>query len=157
RRAVLSGLRPVDGVLAGVRSAVLLAERDSTTWQRPGVASFEAAHGSATRAGLPGARRDIAQADVLATMPAVAGAVQSGAMPVGHLDAFARISAGASQTVNDALVNPSVQDAIVHLGTTQDAPTFTRSVQRLVAELDPAARDRAHENQRARRFLHLSD
>ncbi|NUU16009.1 hypothetical protein HP550_01930, partial [Cellulomonas humilata] len=47
RRAVLSGLRPVDGVLAGVRSAVLLAERDSTTWQRPGVASFEAAHGSA--------------------------------------------------------------------------------------------------------------
>ncbi|WP_421735091.1 hypothetical protein [Cellulomonas sp.] len=157
RRVVLSGLRPVDGVLAGVRSAVLLAERDSTSWQRPGVPSFEAAHGAVTRTGLPGARREIAQADVLASMPAVAGAVQSGAMPVGHLDAFARITTGASQTVSAALATPGVQDAIVRLGSTQDAPTFTRSVQRLVAELDPAARDRAHENQRARRFLHLSD
>ncbi|WP_421734789.1 hypothetical protein [Cellulomonas sp.] len=157
RRAVLSGLRPVDGVLASVRSAVLLAERDSTSWQRPGVPSFEAAHGAVTRIGLPGARREIAQADVLASMPAVAGAVQSGAMPVGHLDAFARITVGVSETVGAALAAPGVQDAIVRLGSTQDAPTFTRSVQRLVAELDPAARERTHENQRARRFLHLSD
>ncbi|WP_421743177.1 hypothetical protein [Cellulomonas sp.] len=157
RRAVLAGLRPVDGVLAGVRSAVLLAERESAAWQRPGVASFEAAHGSVTRGGLPGARREIAQAEVLAAMPAVADAVGAGVMPVGHLDAFARITTGASAQVGAALASPGVQDAIVRLGTTQDAPTFSRSVQRMVAELDPAARDRAHENQRARRFLHLSD
>lgn len=157
RRSVLAGLQPVEGVLAGVRSAVLLAERASTTWQRPGVASFEAAHSALTRTGLPGARREIAQADVLAAMPAVAGAVRSGALPVGHLDAFARIASGASETVGGLLATPGVQDAIVRLGATQDAPTFTRSVQRIVAELDPAARERTHENQRARRFLHLSD
>ena len=157
RRAVLTGLGPVEGVLAAVRSAVLLAERDSSTWQRPGVPSFEAAHGSLSRGGLPGARREIRQADVIATMPVVADAVRAGTMPVGHLDAFARVAATASETVGAALATPAVQDAVVRMATAQDNPTFTRSLQRMVAELDPAARDLSHQNQRARRFLHLSD
>ena len=157
RRGVLSGLGQVEGILAGVRSVVLLAERDAGSWQRPGVPSFEAAHGTASRGGLPAARRDLRQAEVIATMPTIAGAVDSGVMPVGHLDAFARIASGSTDVVGAALATAAVQDAVVAMAAAQDAPTFTRSLARMVAELDPASRELAHENQRARRFLHLSD
>ncbi len=157
RRVVLAGLGQVDGVLAGVRSAVLLAERDAGTWQRPGIASFEAALGTRTRTGLPDARRQVRQAETLATMPVVADAVRTSEMPLGHLDALARVRAVSTDPVTRALDTPVLQDALVRMARTQDVPTFTRSLQRITAELDPASLERAHHNQRARRFLHLSD
>ncbi|WP_421732566.1 HNH endonuclease signature motif containing protein [Cellulomonas sp.] len=157
RRAILRTLDLVAGVLAGVRARVVRAEQDSAAWQRPGVVSFEDARSRQTRSGLPGARREVRQADALTTMRAVASAVESGAMPIAHLDALARIAATSGDVVAGAFATPAVQEAVVRAAAHQDAPAFGRTLQRMVAELDPGSRERAHENQRARRFLHLSD
>ncbi|MBO3084490.1 hypothetical protein [Cellulomonas fengjieae] len=90
RARVLGRLDQLAGVVATVRGRLLVDERASDGWRRPGVPSFEAARSAVSRPGPGAARQEVRQAEALAALPAVAQAVDAGVVRVGHLDVIAR-------------------------------------------------------------------
>ncbi|WP_426595191.1 DUF222 domain-containing protein [Cellulomonas sp. McL0617] len=157
RARVLGRLDVLAGVIATVRGQLLIAERDSGEWRRPGVGSLEAARSAVSRSGQAAAGREVRQAETLAALPSMASAVGAGTVPVGHLDGVAGVLSRASEHVAAVLASPHGQETLVTMASEQDAPTFTRNLTRWVASLDPVAHERDHQAQRAERFLHLSD
>ncbi|WP_051274556.1 HNH endonuclease signature motif containing protein [Cellulomonas sp. URHD0024] len=157
RTRVLGRLDVLEGVIATVRGQLLIAERDSGEWRRPGIGSLEAARSAVSRSGSGAARREVQQAEALAVLPSVATAVGAGTVPVEHLNGIARLLSTASEHVTAVLASPHGQQTLVAMACEQDAPTFARNVSRWAASLDPAAHERDHQAQRRERFLHLSD
>ena len=157
RARVLGRLRELDGIVATVRGALLLAERADDRWRRPGIPTFEAALAARSRSGPGSARREVRQAEALAALPAVADAVGAGVMPVGHVDVVARVVAEASPEVKALLTSERGQADLVGMACEQDQPTFSRTLARWVAAQDPAGHEADHQAQRRERFLHLSD
>jgi hypothetical protein len=156
REAALRSLDLIQAALSQARARVLVAERDAGTTQRPGDRSFEAARARLSRSSLREATRQVRQADALVSMPAVAGAVTDGRMPLGHLDALARVAATASPQVASVLRSADVQATVVQMAVAQSEPDFATSLARFAAAKDPAALERSHENARRERFFTLS-
>ena len=154
-----AALRSLDLILAAVsqaRAHVLVAERDAGTTQRPGDRSFEAARARVTRSSAREATRQVRQADALVSMPTVAGAVTDGRMPLGHLDALARVAATASPQVASVLRSADAQVTVVQMAVAQSEPDFATSLARFAAAKDPAALEGSHQDARRERFLTLS-
>lgn len=156
RQGVLAALEQLDGVLTGARSRWLLAEQAAGTSVRPGDQSFVTGLARRTRSGHGTAARDVRTAEALAVMPAVADAVESGRVPVAHLDALGRAVAGASEEAARVLSSERGQEIVVAMAARSDAPTFGRELAAFVAAHDPDAVQRGHDAQRRRRFLNLS-
>jgi hypothetical protein len=156
RGGALAALDLVVATLARARAHLLVAERDAGTSQRPGDRSFEAARARLSRSSTGEATRQVRQADALVSMLAVATAVSDGRMPLGHLDALARVAAGASPQVASVLRSADVQATVVQMAVGQTEPDFARSLARFAAAKDPAALEAAHQDARRERFLTLS-
>jgi hypothetical protein len=97
----------------------------------------------------------VARAGTLAAMPTVAEALVDGPVTVTHV---ARITRATSQSPALAaeLASAEGQDRVVELARRLDGSAFGRALDELSAGLDPASRQRAHDEQRAERFLHLT-
>jgi hypothetical protein len=155
RARVLGALDRVPGLLAGVRAPVLAA-----------VAAQAAAAGNErgfvdTRARLTGATRwqasgQVETARVLGELEHVRVAVVDSVMPVGHADVLARKLGQASPKVMGALSELGTQAKVVELARGTDAREFSRSLDALVATVDPDAAGDAREASRRARFLSLS-
>ena len=78
RGRALRSLDRLAGVLATARAGLLVAERAALTSVRPGDRDFTSARARLTRTGLGEARREVLQAETLATLPALASAVSDG-------------------------------------------------------------------------------
>ncbi len=156
RSAVLRALDLLGGSLAATRARLLVAEQQAGTTVRPGDRDFTAARARVTRTGYGQAAREVAQATTLVSLPAVADAVQAGRVPLAHVDALARVSAGASAQGAAALASAEGQAAVVGLAERLPVKDFASRVAQLVAAQDPAGLERDAAHQRAERFLHLS-
>jgi len=156
RAAALGGLDRLAGVLATAKAGLLVAEQHAGTSIAPGDRDFSGARARATRTGYGQAAREVAQATTLVAMPAVAGAVRDGLVPLPHVDALARVNAAASPAASAVLTSPQVQERVVGLARRLGVKDFTAQVSQLAAAADPAALERDHAAQRAARYLHLS-
>lgn len=156
RRTVLAELDRTIAVLAAARAHVLLAERASGAWRGNGDPTFEAWRGRTSRGGRREAHSEMAQAEVLRTMPAVRAATVGGALSGAHVAALARVARAAAPAVRDVMASVQGQTEILGLARA-DATVFARSVARWAAEKDPAGLERDHLAQRAGRHLHVVD
>jgi hypothetical protein len=154
---VLAQLDRIGGMTATARGRWLRAVREAETVQGPGDPSFEAALSRRSRSGVGAAKREVRQAEALGAMDDLAGAVDDGAVPVGHLDPVARALASASPEVRALLTSPRMQQRLIDLARRLDAPAFARRVAAIVAEASPGRLQRDHDTQRRSRYLRLSD
>jgi len=157
RTAVLADVDHAIAVLTSVRADLLVAQRDSGTWQGAGDASFAAWRARTSRTGMRAAVTEVRRADTWVGMPAMREAATSGQVSLEHLDVVARVASGASDPVREALASPDGQAEVVALARRVGAGDFARSMARWAAALDADAHERGHQAQRAARFLHLAD
>ncbi|WP_448062797.1 DUF222 domain-containing protein [Cellulomonas hominis] len=153
-RGVLADLDRLTGVVAVVRSELLLAVRDAGAWVGSGDRSVVAwrARSAGTRVGT--AVGEVRQAETLALLPEVAQAVSQGQVSTEHVRVLTR-AAGAGAHARDAVADPGVRAELVELVSRVDAGTFEGAVRRLVAAADRVGVERRFEEQRARRSLVL--
>jgi hypothetical protein len=150
----------LDTAIAGLTSAradLLLAQRESGTWKGAGDPSFEAWRSRTSRTGMRAATTEVRRAEALVTMPGMREATTAGQVSVEHVDVVAKVAAGASAPVREALASPEGQAELLALARRMDAGTFARSATRWAAARDAAAHERGHQAQRAARFLRLAD
>ena len=143
--------------LTSARADLLLAQRESGTWKGSGDPSFEAWRSRTSRSGMRAATTEVRRAEALVAMPGMREAATAGQVSVEHVDVVAKVAAGASAPVRDALASPEGQAELLGLARRMDAGTFARSATRWAAARDAAAQERGHQAQRAARFLHLAD
>ena len=156
RAAALAALDRHAGVLAAARARLLVAEQHAGTAMAPGDRDFTAARARLTRSGYGQAAREVAQATTLDALPVLAEAVCAGEVPLAHVDALARLSAGASAVGAAALSSPEGQAAVVRLAQRLAVKDFAARIGQMVAAQDPAGLERDAAGQRAERYLHLS-
>ena len=150
----------VDTAIAGLttaRSDLLLAQRESGSWKGSGDPSFEAWRSRTSRAGMRAATTEVRRAETLVAMPGMRDATTAGQVSVEHVDVVAKVAAGASAPVRDALASREGQAELLGLARRMDAGTFARSATRWAAARDAGAHERGHQAQRAARYLHLVD
>ena len=156
RRRALESADQAGGVLAAVRATLLAAERAAGTWALHGDRSLAAWRARTSRQGASTGASQVRQADALTTLPRVAQALTAGAVTTTHLDAIARLTSGASPEVTRRVQSEEGQTHLVELAGRLDGAAFGKALAQWQAELDPVARQRAHDEQQAARYLHLS-
>lgn len=156
RAGALRRLDRVAGCLATLRAAVVVAAQRSPGAVGPGDRDFVASLARAARTGLGEARREVRQAETLATLPTVADGVGAGRVPLPHLDALARVTESAGAGAAAALSRPETQERLVRMAERQTVREFTAAAARLVASFDPAELERSAAAQRRGRFFVLS-
>jgi hypothetical protein len=157
RRSVLGRLNHAVNALTTVRGAVLVAERDSGEWQGSGDRSFEASWGRTSRTSPRTAAAQVRQADELQAVPAVAAAVTAGRIGLEHAAAIGQLARTGTPAQQDVLASPTTQAELIELAEQQDGGTFDTTLTRWAATIDPPGLDHDHENQRARRYLHVAE
>lgn len=153
RAGALRRLDRVAGCLATLRAAVVVAAQRAPGAVGPGDRDFIASLARAARTGLGEARREVRQAETLATLPAVADGVTAGRVPLPHLDALARVTENAGAGAAAALGRTETQERLVRMAERQSVREFTAAAARLVASFDPAELERSAAAQRRERFL----
>ncbi|CAL8967510.1 hypothetical protein CELL_00016 [Cellulomonas sp. T2.31MG-18] len=157
RRAALEDVDRTAGLLAAVRARLLAAERAAGTWALHGDRDLAAWRARTSHAGVREAVGQLRQADAITTMPQVRDALTTGAITTTHVDAIARFTATASPQVAELARSGAGQAEIVALATRVDGAGLGKALTRWQAELDPTARQRAHDQQQAARYLNLSE
>jgi len=154
RLRALAAFDQVINTMTVARGRVLTAERDAGTWALKGDRDLPAFVGRVSRQGLGAGFAQVRQAATLAAMPAVAEALVDGPVTPTHVQLISR-AAEASPLLAAQLATPEAQAQMVALAARFDGAGFGRKIKQLSAGLDPAARQREHDAQRARRFLTL--
>lgn len=157
RRTALEQVDRTAGLLAAARAQLLAAERAAGTWALHGDRDLTAWRARTSRSGVREAVGQVRQADAITTMPEVRSALTRGAITTTHVDAIARFTAAAPPQVAEHARSGAGQAAIVALATRVDGAGLGKALTRWQAELDPAARQRTHDEQQAARYLNLSE
>ncbi|AEI13494.1 HNH endonuclease signature motif containing protein [Cellulomonas gilvus] len=155
RARVLGLLDRLPGLVAGVRSPVLVAQQ-SAAEAVGGERSFLDARARLTGSTRFQAEREVRTAQALGALGSVRDAVVGGVMPVGHADVLARTLDAASAQVGALLRSPEAQAKVVELARGADAREFSRSLSALVAEHDASHLEHQRDAARRARFLVLS-
>ena len=155
RQAVLAWLSEHRDLVVAVEGKVLAAERDAGTWALRGDRDLAGFVGRETRAGRGAGMAAVAQAGTLAAMPTVADALVDGPVTTTHVTQITRATAASPALAAD-LATAEGQERVVELAGRLDGSEFGKALQQLGASLDPAARQRSHDEQRANRFLNLT-
>ena len=157
RARALAELDRVGDLIAAARGRLLTAERDAGTWAGRGDRDLAGWRGRTSRTGVGEAAAQVREAETLEAMPQVERALTGGQVRAGHVGVLARAAARAPEQVAAVMRSAAGQAELVGLAARTDTRDFARVVERWLAQQDPATVQRAHDNQRARRFLHLSD
>ena len=155
RQATLAWVAQQRDVLAAVEGKILTAERDAGTWSLRGDRDLAGFVGRQTRTGRGAGMAAVAQAGTLAAMPAIADALVDGPVTATHVAAITRATA-ASPALAAELATAEGQEQVVAMAGRLDGADFGKALAQLGASLDPATRQRSHDEQRADRFLHLT-
>jgi hypothetical protein len=150
RAAVLAWIARHRDLLAVLEGKVLTAERNAGTWSLQGDRDLAAFIGRTSRQGRGAGLAAVGQAGTLAAMPAVAQALADGPVTTSHVAQLTRATA-ASPVLAAELVTPEGQGQVVELARRLDGQEFGKALSQLSASLDPAERQRSHDEQRAAR------
>lgn len=156
RHGALEAVDRATSTLTALRARLLAAEQATGTWALHGDRSLAAWRARTSRQGAGAGAAQLRQADAVSTLPRVARALASGAVTTAHLDAIARLSTSDSREVARRVASDEGQAHLVALAERLDGAAYAKALARWQAELDPAARQRAHDEQQAARYLHLS-
>jgi len=157
RRTALGALERIVALVTAARSRILVAERAADRWSGSGDRSFEQWHARTSHTGARAASHQVRQAETLASLPRVAEAVVTGGMSTPHLDVIARAATTGSDAVAERIRSAEGQAQLVAMAGTLDADAYGKAVARWTAQVDPARLERSHQEQRAHRFLHVTD
>lgn len=155
RAAVLAWIEQNRGVLAVVESRVLAAERDAGTWALKGDRNFAAFLGRTSHQGPGAGHATVGRAATLEAMPIVADALLDGPVTARHVQEITRAGAGSPKLAAE-LATPAGQQRLVELARRLDGARFGTALKQMSASLDPASRQREHEEQRRNRSLHIT-
>lgn len=150
RQGVLAWLAQHRDLVAAVEGTVLTAEREAGTWALRGDRDLAGFVGRHTRAGRGAGLAAVAQAGTLAAMPQVAEALVDGPVTAAHVTQITRATT-ASPALATELATPEGQEQVVALARRLDGSEFGKALAQLSASLDPAGRQRSHDEQRAER------
>ncbi len=155
RAAVLARVQRQMSRLTAVNLAIVAAEQRAGTWALKGDRDLAAFVGRQSRQGRGAGFATVQQAATLTAMPVVAGALADGPVTPAHLAQLARVTGG-SPGLAAHLTTPEGQEQVVGLAGRLDAGEFGKALARQAASLDPAARQRSHDEQRAARYLTIA-
>ena len=150
RQAVLAELARVERLTVMLRGAVLTAERRAGTWGMHGDRDMAGFVGRQSREGRGAGIAAVAQAATLEALPVVAGALVDGPVTTRHLAAITRATS-TSPALAAELATAEGQAAVVELATRLDGAELGKALEQKAASLDPPARQREHDEQRANR------
>ena len=150
RQGVLAWLARHRDMVAAVEARVLTAEREAGTWSLRGDRDLAGFVGRQTRAGRGAGMAAVAQAGTLAAMPAVADALVDGPVTATHVAAITRATQQ-SPALAAELATPAGQKQVVGLAGRLDGSDFGKALAQMSAALDPATRQRTHDEHRAER------
>jgi len=150
RAAVLTWVARHRDAVAVLEARVLTAEREAGTWSLRGDRDLAGFLGRASHQGRGAGLTAVGQAGTLAAMPAVAEALMDGPVTTTHVAQLTRATA-ASPTLATELGTPQGQARVVEMAGRLDGAEFGKALSQLAASLDPAGRQRAHDEQRAAR------
>ncbi len=154
RAAVLAELGRVEALAARMRSVIVSAEQRAGTWSLRGDRDLAGFVGRVSHEGRAAGIAHVQQAATLSVMPTVADALVDGPVTAAHVAQIAR-AATASPALAAELVTPEGQGRVVALAARLDGSEFGKALRQLSAALDPATRQREHDEQWARRYLNL--
>ncbi len=137
-------------LVAVAEGKVLTAERNAGTWSLRGDRDLAGFVGRTARGGRGAGMAAVGQASTLAAMPVVAEALVDGPVTGTHVAQITRATA-ASPVLAAELASPAGQAQLVALAGRLDGGEFGKALAQLSASLDPASRQRAHDEQRANR------
>ena len=152
RRAVLAELGRVERLVAAVRGKVVTAEREAGTWSLRGDRDLAGFVGRESHQGRGAGLAVVGQAGTLAAMPQVAEALVDGPVTTTHVAQITRATS-ASPALAVELATHEGQKQIVELASRLDGAQFGKALAQMSASLDPATRQRSHDEQRANRSL----
>ena len=155
RRAVMTRVQRQLSRLTAVNLTVVAAEQRAGTWRLSGDRDLPGLLGRLSREGRGAGFQMAGQAATLAAMPAVADALVDGPVTPRHLQEIARAT-GSSPKLAAALATSEGQEQVVQLAGRLDATEFGKALAHQAATLDPASRQRTHDEQRSHRYLNLS-
>lgn len=155
RQRTLAALDRVANVVTVGRSRVVTAEAEAGTWGLTGDRNLSSYLGHLTREGRGSGLAQAGQAATLQAMPAVADAMLEGDVTARHVREITRATE-ASPLLAAELATPEGQERVVRMARTFDGAAFGRKLRQLSAGLDPATRQREHDEQRAKRHLTLT-
>ena len=152
RSAALAWVAKRRDVLAAIEGRVLAAEREAGTWGLSGDRDLAGFVGRTGHGGRGVGVAAVAQAATLEAMPVVADALVDGPVTTAHVAQIARVVAG-SPALARQLATREGQAQVVELARRLDGAEFGRVLKQQAACLDPAWRQRSHDEQRANRSL----
>jgi len=155
RAAALAWLARHRDLVALAEGRVLAAEQRAGTWARHGDRDLASFMGRLSHQGRGAGAAAVGQAATLQAMPQVAEAMADGPVTTRHLAEITR-AAGASPALAEQFATEAGQRDVVVLAGRLDGAAFGKQLAAMGAALDPAARQRSHDEQRAGRFVHLT-
>ena len=150
RAAVLTWVARHRDAVAVLEARVLTAEREAGTWSLRGDRDLAGFLGRTSHQGRGAGLAAVGQAGTLAAMPVVAEALMDGPVTTTHVAQLTRATA-ASPTLATELGTSQGQARVVEMAGRLDGAEFGKALSQLAASLDPASRQRAHDEQRAAR------
>jgi hypothetical protein len=155
RAVALVELGRVESLAARMRAAILTAERQAGTWSLRGDRDLAGFVGRVSHQGRGAGIAQVQQAEALSAMPTVADALVDGPVTAAHVAQIAKATT-ASAVLAAELATPEGQGQVVALARRLDGAEFGKALRQLSASLDPATRQREHDEQWAGRYLNLS-
>jgi len=155
RAAVLAWTAKLRDRVSLVEGLVLTAEREAGTWALKGDRDLAAFAGRVSHEGRGAGFAAVGRAATLSAMPAVAEALAAGPLTTNHVTEITK-AAAASPALAAHLATDEGQAQVVGMAHRLDGSQFGKQLARMSAGLDPAARQRSHDEQRATRYLHLA-
>ena len=155
RSEAIRTLDRVVELLALYRSGLLCAHKADGRWARRGDRSFESYRGRTGRAGWGEARREMELADGLHELTQAARALEDGEVGLAHARVITRLTARASEPVQEALASGGA-DELLAAAKEMDAAAFAKRAEAWAAAHDTDAVERSHEQVRQARFCRVS-
>ena len=155
RQAAMARVRRHLDAGAALNLKLVAAEQAAGTWGLKGDRDMAGFLGRESHQGRFAGASVVGQAATLNAMPIVAGALVDGPVTVTHVEQIARATA-VSPRLAAELATPTGQARLIEMARRFDGAAFGKELKAVGAGLDPVARQREHDQQRAERYLHVS-
>ncbi|NLF03614.1 MAG: DUF222 domain-containing protein, partial [Actinomycetales bacterium] len=157
RARVLAALDSASRTIAAAKAPLLVAEEASGSWRKPGVRNYGDARAHDTRAGRGTARNEVEDAHTIAALDGGASALASGEITEPHVRQLRTAIKKLPEPQRAELLAGDGAAEVLQLARENDAPTFGRKVEELVASKSAQDAEQAFQDVRATRHFTLRE